>query len=33
MGTYRMQSFEMAQFCIGFYSAEEYDFSEFPKRS
>lgn len=31
VGTYRMQSFEMAQSGIGFYSAQEYDFSAFPK--
>jgi putative hemolysin len=30
VGTYRMQSFEMAQAGIGFYSAGEYDFSGLP---
>ena len=32
VGTYRMQSFEMASAGIGFYSAEEYDFCGLPNR-
>jgi putative hemolysin len=32
VGTYRMQSFEMASAGMGFYSAEEYDFSGLPNR-
>jgi putative hemolysin len=31
VGTYRMQTFEMAQAGAGFYSADEYDFSGWPE--
>ena len=32
VGTYRLQTFEMAQANIGFYSAAEFDFSKFPEK-
>ena len=32
VGTYRLQTFEMAQANIGFYSAAEFDFSRFPEK-
>lgn len=31
VGTYRMQTYEMAQKHLGFYSAQEFDFSTFPQ--
>lgn len=32
VGTYRLQTFEMAEKNIGFYSATEFDFSRFPEK-